>query len=494
LAEAETQSRWLASRHFAQSVLDALPQHIAVLDQSGRIVATNAAWRQFGQENGLDEQHASGLGLDYLEICGRARGHAADGAREAAEGIRAVAEGRQGTFVLEYLCPSATRECWFTMRVTRFEAVGHVWLTVAHENTTRRMLAERSAREAAERLRLALAAADLGTWDNDLLGHRISCDARCRAIFGIASDQANLDEVIALIHPNDRAVAMQAFEAALTPDGPGTYDVETRIVRPDAAVRWVSAKGCVLFAETGTQRRPMRTIGVLADVTERRHAEEAQHFLLQEMNHRIRNLLATIGAVTTNTVRGSTSLAEFEQDFAGRLDALARTYTLLGAAEWRSTSLRALVEQALAPYLAPGASNGVLRGDEVQVCSRMALPLSLVLHELATNAIKYGALSVPEGHVEIDWCTEGTSAEPRLVLEWREHAGPAVSAPRRRGFGRHLIERSVAYELGGSTELQFTPTGVRFRLEAPLSRGMAEPRACPPSPTARRGRAPRDRL
>jgi PAS domain S-box-containing protein len=468
LAQAGTQSRWLASRQFVQSVLDALPQHIAVLDQSGRIVATNAAWRQFGQENGLDERHASCLGLDYLEICGRARGHAAEGAREAAEGIRAVAEGRQDTFVLEYPCPSATHERWFTLRVTRFEGTGRVWVAVAHENTTRRRLAERSAREAAEQLRLALEAADLGTWDNDLVGSRISCDARCREIFGIASDPAHLDEVIALIHPDDRAVAMQAFEAALTPDGAGNYDVEKRIVRPDGAVRWVSAKGCVLFAETGTQRRPVRTIGVVADVTERRRAEEAQQFLLQEMNHRIRNVLATVRSVAASTVRGSTSLADFEQAFAGRLDALARTYTLLAAADWRSTRLRTLIEEALAPYLAPDASNSVLRGDELRLSPRMALPLSLVLHELATNAAKYGALSVPQGRVEVDWRTEGTSAEPRLVLEWLERGGPVVQAPGRRGFGRNVIERSVAYELGGSTELEFASGGVRCRIEAPL--------------------------
>jgi PAS domain S-box-containing protein len=468
LTQAGTQSRWLASREFVQSVLDALPQHIAVLDQTGRIVATNAAWRQFGQENGLDERTASCLGLDYLEICGRARGHSAEGAREAAEGIRAVAEGRQETFVLEYPCPSATRERWFTMRVTRFEDAGRTWLAITHENTTRRRLAERSAREAAEQLRLALEAADLGTWDNDLVGNRIACDARCRAIFGIASDPANLDEAVALIHPEDRAVAVQLLEAALAADGNGNYDVEMRIVRPDAAVRWVNAKGRVLFAQAGAQRRPVRTIGVVADVTERRQAEESQQFLLQELNHRIRNVLATVRSVAANTVRGSTSLAGFEQAFAGRLDALARTYTLFAAAEWRSTSLRALIEEALAPYLAPGASNGVLRGDELRLSSQMALPLSLVLHELATNAAKYGALATPQGRVEVEWRTEGKVAEPRLVLEWREHGGPAVQAPRRRGFGRTVIERSVAYELGGETQLEFAPAGVRCRIEAPL--------------------------
>ena len=134
---------WLASRQFVQSVLDALPQHIAVLDQQGRIVATNAAWRRFGRSNGLDGQTASCLGVNYLDVCERAAGRFAAGARDAADGISAVAEGRRAAFELEYPCPSANQERWFVMRVTRFEGAGQTWLVIAQEKTTERKLAER---------------------------------------------------------------------------------------------------------------------------------------------------------------------------------------------------------------------------------------------------------------------------------------------------------------------------------------------------------------
>ena len=459
---------WLTSRQFVQSVLDALPQHIAVLDQRGDIVATNAAWRRFGRDNGLGEWIASCLGINYLDVCDRAAGRWAAGARDVADGIRAVAEGRRTGFELEYPCPSATEERWFVVRVTRFEGAGRIWLVIAHENTTERKLAERAAREAAEQRRLALEAADLGTWDQDLVAGRILWDERCRAIFGVAADPDDLDQALAMIHPDDRPAARRAFEAAVAPEGEGRYDVENRIVRPDGTVRWISAKGRASFASVGAERGPIRTTGVVADVTERRHAEERQRFLLQELNHRIRNMLATVRAVAASTARSSASLADFEGAFAGRLDALARTYTLLGAAEWQATALRSLVEEAVAPYRAADGGNVSLRGDDARLPANLALPLSLVLHELATNAAKYGALSAPGGRVEVDWHAEGVAAKRRLVLEWIERGGPEVRAPTRRGFGRSLIERSVAYELGGEARLEFAPEGVRCRIEAAL--------------------------
>jgi two-component sensor histidine kinase len=243
--------------------------------------------------------------------------------------------------------------------------------------------------------------------------------------------------------------------------------VEKRIVQPDGTVRWISAKGRVFF-DAGAERRPVRTVGVVADVTERRHAQERQQFLLQELNHRIGNLLTTVRSVAASTVRSSAGLTDFERGFAGRLDALARTYTLLAAVEWRSTGLRSLVEEALAPYRAADTGNVTLSGDDLRLPANVALSLSLVLHELATNAAKYGALSVPTGRVEVDWRARQEPAGRRLVLQWVECGGPAVGAPSRRGFGRSLIERSIALELGGEARLEFAPAGVRCRIEAPL--------------------------
>jgi two-component sensor histidine kinase len=190
--------------------------------------------------------------------------------------------------------------------------------------------------------------------------------------------------------------------------------------------------------------------------------------LLAESNHRVKNVLATVQSIAAQTLRGSASLEEFGQAFEGRLEALSRTSTLLAVHRWRATELRALVEAALEPYRAPGG-NVHLEGPGVTLSPKTALTLSLVLHELATNAAKYGALSVPQGRVEVTWANKETAEGRHLSLAWTEHDGPEVRTSDRRGFGRRLIERSVAYELDGSAELEFAPTGVRCRIELPLN-------------------------
>ena len=163
---------------------------------------------------------------------------------------------------------------------------------------------------------------------------------------------------------------------------------------------------------------------------------------------------------------------EFQRAFEGRLAALSRASTLLVAGNWQVADLRALIEATLEPFRTEG--NLRLRGPDVTLPSEMTLTLGLVLHELATNAAKYGAFSVPAGRVEIVWAMQREAAEARLILDWSEHGGPPVQQPERRGFGRSLIERSVAYELDGSAELTFAPAGVRCHIEVPLGARAAQ--------------------
>ena len=195
--------------------------------------------------------------------------------------------------------------------------------------------------------------------------------------------------------------------------------------------------------------------------------EEQQRVLLRELNHRIKNIVAIIQAIAQQSLRHSASWTEFEPGFMGRLDALARTSTLLGVQTWRATELRALIEAALEPYHAGGVGV-ILHGPEVLLSPRAALTLSLALHELVTNAAKYGALSASEGRVGVRWEVADAAEGRRLVLTWAEHGGPPVRGPTRRGFGRELIECSVAYELDGTARLEFPPGGVRCRIEVPL--------------------------
>ena len=197
----------------------------------------------------------------------------------------------------------------------------------------------------------------------------------------------------------------------------------------------------------------------------RRQAEEQQKVIMRELSHRMKNGLAAVRSIAAQTLRYSTDLKEFHRAFEGRLAALSRTSTLLTDG-WSATDLRSLVEAVVEPWRTH--ANVRLSGPPAQLPSNAALTLSMTLHELATNAAKYGALSTPEGRVEITWRLEAEPEGERLVMDWSESGGPPVAVPERRGFGRTLIEQSVQYELDGRADLEFAPAGVRCRIEIPL--------------------------
>lgn len=201
-----------------------------------------------------------------------------------------------------------------------------------------------------------------------------------------------------------------------------------------------------------------------SDVTDRVLAERQQKLLLDELNHRVKNSLAIVQAIAHQTLRSSPEPEGFRTAFEARLLAMAKTHDLLTATSWRSASLRDVLLAELGPY---GSNHYRLEGPPVSLSPPEALAMGLVVHELATNAAKYGALSSPDGCVRVDWASEGG----RLRLVWRENGGPPVSAPTRRGFGSRLIERSLAGALDGTTRLEFRPHGLTCHLDLPLRAG-----------------------
>lgn len=204
-------------------------------------------------------------------------------------------------------------------------------------------------------------------------------------------------------------------------------------------------------------------VGVNIDVTDRKEAEERQRLLLRELSHRVKNILATVQVIVARSLSSGRSLDEARQLLIERLRALATTHELLTAGGWQGASVRAIAEAELKPY----GRRAELEGPDLLLSPRASQTLSLILHELITNAVKHGALSVPEGRVALSWQIVADGAEATFRLDWRETGGPEVTPPARQGFGRDLIERMVAYELKGTAELTFAPTGVAYWLEAP---------------------------
>ena len=204
------------------------------------------------------------------------------------------------------------------------------------------------------------------------------------------------------------------------------------------------------------------------ELAERQRAEQHQRLLLAELDHRVKNMLAVVTGIASQTARSSRSMAAFNENFMSRLGSLSRAHSLLTARSWAPTPLQSLVEELLAPYAQPHEGNLEVSGSPVALLPKAALAISMILHELVTNATKYGALSVPDGRLFVEWRV--LPGSPELVhLTWRETGLTGLTRPRRSGFGSRMIEASARHELGGAVEVTYAPQGIRYEFEFPAN-------------------------
>jgi PAS domain S-box-containing protein len=219
------------------------------------------------------------------------------------------------------------------------------------------------------------------------------------------------------------------------------------------------------------QGRVVGAVNMLVDISERKRAEEQQRLLIDELNHRVKNTLATVQSIAAQTLRSARDLPTFAGNFEPRLLALSKAHNLLTRHSWTGVSLHELIQQELTPYNSDAVDRVHLEGPDIMLVPRIGLALSLVLHELTTNAAKYGALSPGQGRVTVRWTIEKARSGLGDVLriDWIEGGGPAVTPPVKRSFGTRLIKRSVTHDLQGSVKLDFEPAGLRCTLELPLS-------------------------
>jgi two-component system, chemotaxis family, CheB/CheR fusion protein len=203
------------------------------------------------------------------------------------------------------------------------------------------------------------------------------------------------------------------------------------------------------------------------DISDRKRAEQERELLAHELSHRVKNTIAIVQSLAMQTNGRLRSVEAFRETFVGRLQALARAHSLLLDAHWRSADLKTLVEQALAVYRIDHPEVVEVDGEPVALTPKQALGLSLMLHELGTNALKYGALSRDEGRLHVSWQIEQMS-DRRIRLKWEERHGPRVEPPMEKGFGLQLIERAASYELDGNVELNFASYGLVCEVVFPL--------------------------
>lgn len=342
------------------------------------------------------------------------------------------------------------------------------------QDITTRVAASRELAEREQRLRVATSIAALGifewhvfedeaTWENE----------RMFAIFGRDPEQGAIGKgafLSEVLHPDDRSGFREAIARALREDG--VLHASGRIRRlSDGAWRTIEIVGRLI--REAPERAPGRLIGVVADVTDRRQAQERQTLLIRELHHRVKNTLATVQALIGSTARSAHDIDSFYEAFVGRIKSLSHTHSVLTEDTWQTANLHELLVNELRPYAEHDEDGSLgdrvsLEGPQVDLPSDIAVPIGMAIHELTTNAAKYGALSNRTGRVSVVWELQPGGEAGTLLFEWRESEGPTVVAPSRQGFGSRLLQRVLTTQVQAEVKSDYAPNGFRLMMKAPL--------------------------
>jgi PAS domain S-box-containing protein len=355
---------------------------------------------------------------------------------------------------------SARGQCLFNDRGEPWRFPG-VAIDITDKKVTEQQLRDSdAARE------LALNAAQLGRFDHSPLTGQRFYDARALQMVGMSADEIqDMEAVLNHVHPEDRDRMREALARAVDPERSGPLRETYRIVRPHTGEqRWLRVVGKSHFRDG----QCVRFMGVFEDVTEAKQAEEHRRFLTNELNHRMKNTLAITLSLVDNSLRAATDAASAREDIGGRIQALGRANDLLTADNWAAASVTQIVADLVRALSLPKRRVD-LDGPAVRLGPTAALQLSMALHELATNALKYGAMANDTGRIAMRWGLEAHDDGQRFRFSWTETEGPPVEPPTRTGFGSRLIQRATAAAFSGDVSLEYRPEGVVWTLTAPYA-------------------------
>lgn len=349
----------------------------------------------------------------------------------------------------------------FRTQMRRLARVAASLLKLKYE-ACQRALKEAALSREEQRHAMALDAANVGNWLWDVRSGNVSCNPAMLRMFGMRpAGVVQAKDIFTAIHHEDRKATLSKLRSAMVQDE--EYDGRFRVA---ATGRWLLGRGRV--HDRDANGKPTLFLGINIDVTEEQVSTQRTRLLLRELNHRVKNTLAMLQSLARQTLRQTSDPQEFMTAFAGRLQAISEAHGLLSDHEWGDIHLSALLAKQLAPHVRDYGRQIEIHKDEILLGPDQAVGLGLVLHELATNAAKYGSLSVPNGKVVVT--ARGVEEEGRRVLHmtWTEVGGPPVREPATRGFGSILIERSLGKVMGSSAKIEYLPAGLTAIVRLPL--------------------------
>ena len=329
------------------------------------------------------------------------------------------------------------------------------------------LFAERRHHEAAlfegqARLQEALTAGGVMAFEWNTRTNASNRSDNAAQILGLDPDKPfSAAEFLERVHPDDRP-DFKARIRDVSPDKP-SYKKTFRFRCPDGRDIWLEESSIAEFDATG---QFLRLKGLTLDITERKQSEERQGLLIAELDHRVKNLLARVAVISSYTRQGSNSMDQFVQVLDRRIQSMAAAHSLLSQSRWSGVNIADLVHSQLAPYAT--TANTTIGGPDVTLTPTVTQAVAMALHELVTNAVKYGALSSPSGHVAVNWHQPVDGESGRVKIEWRESGGPPVVKPAKTGYGTSLISEMIPHELGGAVDLAFLTEGVCCQIDVPL--------------------------
>ena len=440
------------------TIYDEAPVGLAVIDASYRFVRINA---RLAEINGIAaEDH---IGRTIREVVPTLGDFGEDLVNRVIAGGRAIRNlevegetaaqpGKKRSFI----------EHWSPLKDADGKVIA---VNVVVEEVTDRKDADQRIAESERRLAAALRIGKLGVFEQTLQPHpNRYWDSLARRIWGIGEEQEITDDLFwSLVHPDDLD-SVRAFRKSIDEaTEPRRFDAEYRIFRlSNNAMRWVSVSLDLVF-EDG---KPHKLLGIVQDITEQKVAAERDQFLIREVNHRAKNLLAVVQAIAAQTSRNQTSADTFSREFANRLVSLSNSHDLVARSNWTGVSMAELVSTQLLHLKSLVGHRILVKGQQFLITPKAAQDIGMAIHELTTNAAKYGALSNSNGCVLIGWNV--TSDEyPQFQMSWIEFDGPSVSSSGEAGFGTLVITRMLETSLKATVSLQYQPSGLQWTLQAP---------------------------
>jgi PAS domain S-box-containing protein len=320
-----------------------------------------------------------------------------------------------------------------------------------------------SLREQQQRLAATYEHAAIGIAEVDASGRFLRVNEAICAITGQSREALLSARLFDRTHPDDKQADRDLFLKQVRGEL-SDYSLEKRYVRQDGEVRWMAVKSTTV---RDADNRFLYGVRVVQDVTERRQAEQSQQLLIDELNHRTKNTLAIVQSLFWQTARDKSASSDLREVFEGRLFALSKAHEHLTIGHWESAPLKDIIVAGIGAHFSAPDHRIEMMGDLMVLKPKAALTLAMACHELATNAVKYGALSVTSGRISVRWQKIATDAGSPLRIEWRERGGPRVHPPARLGFGSKFVEASIAADLQGTSKIAFEPEGVRCVMELP---------------------------